>query len=229
MTRSRSVRASFSGTGPSPFTLNVTGNGTGSGTVASQSNLSPAIACTITTGSAVGSGCSGTYPQDTDVTLTATAANGHSFAGWTGNCGGTGTCVLKMSANRAVTATFTAPAGVEATVGKWDSPRSTPAIGLHLSQLENGRALLWGHGGEPQLWNPVGGGFTQVTNNTCTNPSNCELFCAGHTFLANGRLLVAGGHNEALGDNNGLKQASTFDGTSWQATGSMTYARWYPT
>ena len=34
---------------------------------------------------------------------------------------------------------------------------------------------------------------------TCTNPDVCELFCSGHTFLADGTLLVAGGHNEALG------------------------------
>jgi len=32
-----------------------------------------------------------------------------------------------------------------------------------------------------------------------------------------------------LGDDNGLKQASIFNGSSWSATGSMTYSRWYPT
>jgi len=229
MTQARSVKATFSGAGTPSFVLNVTGGGDGSGTVASQAGLTPAIACTITSGSAVGTGCTGTYLQGTSVTLTASASNGHTFTGWTGNCGGTGTCVLTLSANRSATANFDAPLGIEATVGKWDAPRSTPVIGLHLSHLLNGRALLWGHGGEPQLWNPVGGTFTQVTNSTCTNPSTCELFCSGHTFLADGRLLVAGGHNEALGDNNGLTQASIFDGTSWQATGSMRYPRWYPT
>ena len=72
-------------------------------------------------------------------------------------------------------------------------------------------------------------GFVQVTNSTCTNPTICELFCAGHAFLSDGRVLVAGGHNEALGDLNGITQASMFDGTTWQATGSMHDPRWYPT
>jgi uncharacterized repeat protein (TIGR02543 family) len=229
MTQARSVRANFSGPGTPSFTLNVTGGGDGNGTVASQAGLTPAIACTITSGGAVGGGCSAAYSQNTAVTLTATQSSGHTFNGWTGDCGGTGACVLTLSANRSATATFSAPPGAEATVGRWDAPRSTPAIGLHLSQLPSGRALLWGHGGEPQLWNPVGGGFTQVANNTCSNPATCELFCSGHSFLADGRLLVAGGHNEALGDNNGLRQASTFNGTSWQVTGTMNYARWYPT
>jgi hypothetical protein len=98
-----------------------------------------------------------------------------------------------------------------------------------MSQLFGGNVLLWGHGGEPQVWDAVGGGFTQRADATCTNPTNCELFCSGHTFLPNGDLLVAGGHNEALGDNNGLNQASIFNGTSWALTGRMNYARWYPT
>jgi hypothetical protein len=133
-----------------------------------------------------------------------------------------------MAANRAVTVSFTAPPGLEASVGKWDPPSATPVIGLHLSYLPNGKTLLWGHGGEPQTWDPAGSGFTQIADNTC-NGSNCELFCSGHTFLADGRLLVAGGHNETLGDGNGLTQASIFNGTSWSAAASMAYARWYPT
>jgi galactose oxidase-like protein/List-Bact-rpt repeat protein len=227
MVQSRDVRASFSGQGVQSFTLNLAGGGSGNGAVKSQTGLTPAINCTITAGTGAGA-CSGNYTSGTVVTLTATATSG-TFDGWGGDCSGTGSCAPTMTANHAATAMFTAPPGAEATVGKWDPPASTPVIGLHLSHLSNGRVLLWGHGGEPQIWNPSGGGFTQVTNNTCTNPSTCELFCSGHTFLKDGRLLVAGGHNEALGDGNGLKQSSIFNGTSWSATGSMTYARWYPT
>ena len=227
MTQSRNVQANFSGSSVATYSLNVAGAGTGSGTVKSQTGITPAITCTITAGTGSGT-CSGNYTTGTSVSLTAAATNG-TFDGWSGSCSGTGLCTLAMTTSRAVTATFTAPLGAEASVGKWDPPTyGSPVIGVHVSYLPNSKALLWGHGGEPQLWTP-GAGFAQVTNTTCTNPSTCELFCSGHTFLADGRLLVAGGHNEALGDNNGLKQASIFNGTSWSPTGAMTYARWYPT
>jgi hypothetical protein len=228
MSTSKSVRAVFRRSSTTFFQLNVSGAGTGGGTVTSQAGLTPNIACTVTAGTVSGN-CSRSYPSGTSVVLTAAAATGHTFTGWNGNCSGTGTCSLTMSANRSVSAGFSGPAGPEATFGRWESARTTPVIGLHLSLLPSGKALMWGHGGQPQVWNSTGGGFTQVTNQTCTDPATCELFCSGHAFLADGRLLVAGGHDEARGNNYGLTQASTFNGSGWQATGSMTYPRWYPT
>lgn len=83
------------------FNLTVSRNGTGSGTVTS----SPAgINC--------GSTCSANYATNTIVTLTATPAGGSTFAGWSGNCSGTGTCQVTMSAARSVTATFNTTGGV---------------------------------------------------------------------------------------------------------------------
>ena len=225
----KSVRAVFRTSAVVSFRINVGGSGNGNGTVTSQAGLSPSIACTITNGATLTGDCSRLYPSATGVVLTAAAAAGHTFEGWSGDCTGTGTCILSTTANRSVTASFSAPLGPEATFGSWASSRSTPVIGLHLSLLATGNVLMWGHGGEPQLWNPAGGGFVQVPNQTCANPATCELFCSGHTFLADGRLMVAGGHNEALGDNNGIREASTFDGSTWQPAGSMAFARWYPT
>ena len=232
MTQSRNVKASFAGQGTPTYPLNVSGGGDGNGTVTGQPGP---INCTVSAGSAASGTCSAPYTDGTAVTLTAAAASGHTFEGWSGDCSGTGSCVVTMSAGHAVGATFSAPAGIEATIGKWDPPRATkdPSsvdfISLHMSQLFGGKVIMWGHAREPQVWDPLGGGFVQQADATCSNGTNCELFCSGHTFLANGDLLVAGGHNEALGDNNGLNQASIFTGTGWSATGRMTYARWYPT
>jgi beta-galactosidase len=76
--------------------LTVAKGGTGVGTVTST----PAgIAC--------GSTCSASYASGTSVTLTAAAASGSTFGGWSGACGGTSSiCTVAMSAARSVTATF---------------------------------------------------------------------------------------------------------------------------
>ena len=85
------------GTIPPLFTLKISKNGTGAGTVTS----SPAgISC--------GSTCSHNYSSGTQVTLTASAGAGSTFAGWSGSgCSGTGTCKVTMSAAMSVTARFT--------------------------------------------------------------------------------------------------------------------------
>lgn len=76
-----------------PYNLSVAKSG--SGTIAST----PAnISC--------GATCSGSYAPGTAITLTATPASGSYFAGWSGDCSGTGSCVVTMSAARNVTATF---------------------------------------------------------------------------------------------------------------------------
>jgi hypothetical protein len=102
------------------------GDGSEIGSLELQSSCagqpSPSVAChglTVTlagggTGTVSGSGitcapgCAASYPAGTPVTLTALAAAGSTFAGWSGDCSGTGTCQLTTDAERAVTATFTA-------------------------------------------------------------------------------------------------------------------------
>jgi hypothetical protein len=53
-----------------------------------------------------GADCSGAYDLDTPVVLTATPEPGNAFAGWSGACAGTGTCLVMTSAVLSVTATF---------------------------------------------------------------------------------------------------------------------------
>ena len=102
MSAARAVTATFL---PN-YTLTVSKAGTGSGTVVS--NLA-GISC--------GTDCSEPYTSGTSVTLTATAASGSTFTGWSGACTGTGSCTVSMSAARTVTATFNSP-GYALTVGK---------------------------------------------------------------------------------------------------------------
>src|SRR5208337_4679198 len=53
-----------------------------------------------------GSACSYTYLSGTSVTLTATPASGWAFTGWSGACTGTGTCMVNMTQDQSVSATF---------------------------------------------------------------------------------------------------------------------------
>jgi hypothetical protein len=112
-------------------------------------------------------------------------------------------------------------AGTEATVGKWSAPFSWPIIGLHLHLLRTGKVLSWGKFGASYVWTPSSNTFTSV-------PLPDQLFCSGHTLLADGRLLVTGGH---ISDNHGIPDANLFDpGTmKWLPQPSMAKGRWYPT
>ena len=83
----------------------MTKAGAGTGTVTS----SPAgINC--------GSTCTATYANGTTVTLTASPTSRSRFSGWSGDCTGRSTCVLTMTANHAVTATFTRKNGAALTL-----------------------------------------------------------------------------------------------------------------
>jgi hypothetical protein len=86
------VTATFDAT---HFELGVDLLGSGEGSV--TSNVS-GIACP--------DDCSETYASGTQVVLTASAAGGSTFTGWSGACTGTSICFVVMSATRNVGATF---------------------------------------------------------------------------------------------------------------------------
>jgi len=78
------------------WTLTVTATGTGAGTVTDDASQ---VSCPTS--------CTGSYLSGTSVTLTAAAATGSTFAGWTGSgCSGLGTCVVSVDAFEQVTAQF---------------------------------------------------------------------------------------------------------------------------
>ena len=106
-------------------------------------------------------------------------------------------------------------------VGEWSVVRAAPIVQLHLHLLTNGKVLTFGHYGDPQVWDPATRAFTAV-------PAPSLLFCAGHDFLPDGRLLVAGGH---ISDVHGLANTNIFDPATgaWQAVAPMAKGRWYPT
>jgi hypothetical protein len=67
------------------------------------------------TGNSCGSTCTANFASGASVTLSAAAASGSTFAGWSGACTGTSTCALSMTAARNVTATFNTSGGTGGT------------------------------------------------------------------------------------------------------------------
>jgi len=109
-------------------------------------------------------------------------------------------------------------------VGEWAPAVTFPFFPVHVHMLPTGNVLLWGIPGDnPILWDPA----TPSTWVSASLPG-FNMFCSGHSYLADGRLLVTGGHIE---NNVGLPNASTYDpvNNSWTRMPDMNAGRWYPT
>lgn len=109
--------------------------------VAAFAPASPTAPPTYTLSTSVAGGIGGTvstnpglaqYPQATGVLLTATAATGYSFAGWTGDyTSSVNPLPITMDANRNVVANFTAAATCNLTINVVGSGTVTPAAGTY--------------------------------------------------------------------------------------------------
>jgi hypothetical protein len=151
---------------------------------------------------------------------TNTAANGaHSLAATARDAAGN----IQTSAAIVVTvANVTDPTG-PALVGSWQGPLVWPLVAVHMTLLHTGDVLAWDdHGTSSMLWNPASNTFSDLPNTAA------DLFCASQSQLADGRILVAGGHNSSL---LGSRATVIYDPVTRRYTtaAQMAFARWYPT
>src|SRR5215469_3348997 len=91
--------------------------------------------------------------------------------------------------------------------GQWSSLMNGPLVAVHSIVLRTGKILMWDAwetGGTPsaRLWDPATQTFTGVP------VPLSQIFCSGHVELADGRVLVVGGHN---GPENGIQDVNIFD------------------
>lgn len=128
--------------------------------------------------------------------------------------------------------------------GSWSGLLPTQDVPVHLSLLPDGRLLYWGRDKAADNWDIGGQSNTYLvdplypeTNFTATpTPSpGTNLFCSGHSFLPDGRLLVSGGHNRPdqypWAEGVGEPALNIFDyrtGTWTRGTTDMPHGRWYP-
>jgi Domain of unknown function (DUF1929)/Bacterial Ig-like domain (group 1) len=124
------------------------------------------------------------------------------------------------------------PLPPEATTGEWGPLVNWDIVPLHMHLLPTGKLLAWGKYepggtvmGMPRLWDPASGQPTGALK----IPVDTMLFCSGHAFMPDGRLLISGGHKD---DAEGLDITTIFDpvgNTFIQNLPKMAFGRWYPT
>jgi hypothetical protein len=110
-------------------------------------------------------------------------------------------------------------------IGRWGGSISWPIVGIHASLMHTGKVLFMDGrdigGTSARVWNPATGVFTPV-------PIDTNHFCSGHAAMADGRIMVLGGH---INDFVGIPDVNIFDPVSqtWTSAAPMGFARWYPT
>jgi hypothetical protein len=127
----------------------------------------------------------------------------------------------------------------KATLGEFSSVMNLPLTPVHISVLPDERVLFWGR---DRFTNANGTAVIEETGksqayvwNLTTNPvavpnATTNLFCSGHSFLPDGRVLVTGGHRDPNFDGDGEPHTNIFDfrSSSWVRGPEMNNGRWYP-
>jgi hypothetical protein len=124
--------------------------------------------------------------------------------------------------NFTATSTTTGPGAV----GQWGAPFDIGMVAVNMVMMHTGKVLMFSGSfaasWTERVWDPATGNVTLVPN------PYYNLFCAGHSQLADGRILVVGGYDSS---SLGAANANIFDPLTqnWSALPNMAYRRWYPT
>ena len=122
-------------------------------------------------------------------------------------------------------------AGDPSVVGAWSDPYHIDVTGIHAVLLPTGKVLFFSYGTAENssigtLWDPA-----THTGRSIETPKE-NIWCAGQTLLADGRVLVVGGNIPKGTSTNyrGLDSIWIFDPWSekWTFQGKMNDGRWYP-
>jgi hypothetical protein len=132
------------------------------------------------------------------------------------------------------------PVGTSKPRGQWSAIYRWPQVAVNLTLMPNGKLMSWSAFFDNHTWAPDQPGdetsevylvdipsdgipenFTSVPNLTT------RLFCAGQTFMPDGRLFVAGG--EIVEEGSPHTNIFDFRTNSWQRVANMNGPRWYPT
>src|SRR5688572_762956 len=111
--------------------------------------------------------------------------------------------------------------GQASSVGQWSAVQNWPIVSVHTMLLPTGKVMFYPYGDDPRLWDPA-------NNSVITLPrAGYNIFCTGHSFLSDGRVLITGGHVQ---NGWGLNDASYYNpfNNTWTRLPDMNNGRWYP-
>jgi hypothetical protein len=123
-------------------------------------------------------------------------------------------------------------------LGSWSNVLPLPVPPIHAGLLSSGKIIFWAYDEDSStnankntqtfLWNPI----ANDTPLRIDNP-NSKLFCSGHSFLPDGRLLTIGGLIRPTPPGTpqlGTKDTNIFNPStnSWSLVANMNIARYYP-
>ena len=125
---------------------------------------------------------------------------------------------------------------IEIEKGQWSDPQDVGVVATHSILLHTGQVLMFSFDQDHEtdknrvnakVLDPVRGEVIPV-DRPPNFPKPRNLFCSGHCFLPDGRLLVVGGNNWYWGPHYDIH---TFDPEtlSWTEHRSMRKGRYYPT
>jgi hypothetical protein len=134
--------------------------------------------------------------------------------------------------------------------GEWELlPFHSGVLAVHASLLPKGKVLFFAGSGSSAVrfdsplfgdegqgifmsvvWDPPGNAFSHPPTLRTASGKPFDFFCGGDAFLADGRLLSAGGTLD-YHPFKGRKDVAVFDFTNeqWSFVESMAHGRWYPT
>ena len=130
-------------------------------------------------------------------------------------------------------------------VGLWEEGGAPDVVAVHMALLRTGKVLLY-TGNEANTFAHINEGKCKVwepaTKTDIDSPILRNLFCSGHCFLPDGRLLVCGGQSPAQEFITAIRwllfqeRAADHDmhlfdpeTDTWTRLSDMPRARWYPT
>jgi Tol biopolymer transport system component len=201
------------------YLLTVGRSGTGSGTVTS---LPPGIDC--------GADCQETFTYGTVVTLTAQAAAGSAFAGWSGDCTGTGQCAATMDQTRLATATFNVLTGTTERVSLASDGSQGYAHSWDPSISADGRYVAFDSGATNLVDGDTNGTSDVFVRDRATRQTTRLSLASDGTqgnnsseypsISADGRYVAfeSGASNLVSGDTNGYWDIFVHDQTTGQTT-----------